>query len=66
MPGIHSDDSWVLIFSFTGYITNGVGRSQRHRGEEVGGGAVVLRLTRGTTVSKKSPKNPPALKLLLL
>lgn len=66
MPGIHSDDSWVLIFSFTGYMTNGVGRSQRHRGEEVGGGAVVLRSTRGTTVSKKSPKNPPALKLLLL
>lgn len=34
MPSIHNDDCWVLTFSFTVYITNQLGRNQKHRGED--------------------------------
>ena len=36
VPSIHSDDCWALTFSFTGYITNQLGKN--HRGEEKRGG----------------------------
>lgn len=42
MPSIHSDDCWVLTFSFTGYITNQLGKN--HRGEDTkrGGGGILM------------------------
>lgn len=44
VPSIHSDDCWVLTFSFTGYITNQLGRNQKRRGEETRRGGVDVHL----------------------